>query len=104
MKAHILDCVFVDTPGQIDVVSKSACGPAFAKAFASSFPTVIAFVIDSLCSSYTATFMTNMILSWRNERKDGAVAFCVGIQHDGHGSSPLCLGGMTCFKHGSSSL
>lgn len=51
----------VDTPGQIEVFVWSASGSILLESFASSFPTVIAYVIDTPRTSSTSTFMSNML-------------------------------------------
>lgn len=53
--------VLVDTPGQIEVFVWSASGSIFLETLASSFPTVIAYVIDTPRTSSTSTFMSNML-------------------------------------------
>ncbi|KAF4547488.1 GPN-loop GTPase 1-like protein [Elsinoe fawcettii] len=56
--AHIL----LDTPGQIEVFVWSASGSILLSALASSFPTVLAYVIDTpRTTSSTSTFMSNML-------------------------------------------
>ncbi|KAI3882847.1 hypothetical protein MKW92_016928 [Papaver armeniacum] len=49
-RADQLDYVLVDTPGRI-----------ITETFASTFPTVIAYVVDTPCSSSPVTFMSNML-------------------------------------------
>jgi GPN-loop GTPase len=51
----------VDTPGQIEVFVWSASGSILLESFASSFPTVIAYIIDTPRTSRTSTFMSNML-------------------------------------------
>ncbi|BCS24437.1 putative ATP binding protein [Aspergillus puulaauensis] len=51
----------VDTPGQIEVFVWSASGSILLETFASSFPTVIAYIIDTPRTSSTSTFMSNML-------------------------------------------
>ena len=51
----------VDTPGQIEVFVWSASGSIFLESLASSFPTVIAYIIDTPRTSSTSTFMSNML-------------------------------------------
>lgn len=51
----------VDTPGQIEVFVWSASGSILLESFASSFPTVIAYIIDTPRTSSTSTFMSNML-------------------------------------------
>ncbi|KAI9679121.1 MAG: hypothetical protein M1829_001791 [Trizodia sp. TS-e1964] len=53
--------ILVDTPGQIEVFVWSASGSILLDSFASSFPTVIAYVIDTPRTSSTSTFMSNML-------------------------------------------
>ena len=51
----------VDTPGQIEVFVWSASGSILLESLASSFPTVIAYVVDTPRASSTSTFMSNML-------------------------------------------
>jgi GTPase SAR1 family protein len=53
--------IIVDTPGQIEVFVWSASGDILLGALASSFPTVIAYIIDTPRSASTSTFMSNML-------------------------------------------
>lgn len=53
--------ILVDTPGQIEVFVWSASGTILLESLASSFPTVIAYVIDTPRTSSTSTFMSNML-------------------------------------------
>lgn len=54
--------ILVDTPGQIEVFVWSASGSILLSSLASSFPTVIAYVIDTpRTTSSTSTFMSNML-------------------------------------------
>lgn len=53
-------CV-LDTPGQIEVFTWSASGVIITKALATSFPTVIVYVIDVVRSQNPTTFMSNML-------------------------------------------
>jgi GTPase SAR1 family protein len=53
--------VLVDTPGQIEVFVWSASGDILLGSLASSFPTVIAYIIDTPRTSSTSTFMSNML-------------------------------------------
>lgn len=54
------DFICVDTPGQIEVFTWSASGMIISDAFASAFPTVLVYVIDTPRSSNPITFMSNM--------------------------------------------
>ncbi|KAG8374706.1 hypothetical protein BUALT_Bualt10G0023900 [Buddleja alternifolia] len=60
-RADHLDYVLVDTPGQIEIFTWSASGAIITEAFASTFPTVIAYVVDTPRSESPATFMSNML-------------------------------------------
>ncbi|KAI9891180.1 MAG: hypothetical protein M1814_003023 [Vezdaea aestivalis] len=53
--------ILVDTPGQIEVFVWSASGSILLDSFASSFPTVVAYIIDTPRTSSTSTFMSNML-------------------------------------------
>ncbi|KAL1306953.1 hypothetical protein AAFC00_005591 [Neodothiora populina] len=54
--------ILVDTPGQIEVFVWSASGAILLDSLASSFPTVIAYVIDTpRTTASTSTFMANML-------------------------------------------
>ena len=54
--------IIIDTPGQIEVFVWSASGSILLSALASSFPTVLAYIIDTPRStSSTSTFMSNML-------------------------------------------
>ena len=53
--------IIVDTPGQIEVFVWSASGDILLGSLASSFPTVIAYIIDTPRTASTSTFMSNML-------------------------------------------
>jgi GTPase SAR1 family protein len=53
--------IIVDTPGQIECFVWSASGSILLDALASSFPTVIAYVVDTPRTASPATFMANML-------------------------------------------
>lgn len=58
----LLDRILVDTPGQIEAFTWSASGSIMTSALASSFPTVLAFVVDTpRCAASPTTFMSNML-------------------------------------------
>ncbi|KAK5137356.1 hypothetical protein LTR08_008934 [Meristemomyces frigidus] len=58
LPSHIL----IDTPGQIEVFVWSASGEILLSSLASSFPTVIAYIIDTpRTTQNTSTFMSNML-------------------------------------------
>lgn len=60
-KAVPIRNIIVDTPGQIEVFVWSASGSILLDSLASSFPTVIAYIIDTPRTSSTSTFMSNML-------------------------------------------
>ncbi|XP_015867166.2 GPN-loop GTPase QQT2 isoform X3 [Ziziphus jujuba] len=60
-RAEQLDYVLVDTPGQIEIFTWSASGSIITEAFASTFPTVVAYVVDTPRSASPVTFMSNML-------------------------------------------
>lgn len=53
--------IIIDTPGQIEVFVWSASGQILLSSLASSFPTVLAYVVDTPRTASTSTFMSNMI-------------------------------------------
>ncbi|EOO00940.1 putative atp binding protein [Phaeoacremonium minimum UCRPA7] len=53
--------ILIDTPGQIEVFVWSASGTILLESLASSFPTVIAYIIDTPRTASTSTFMSNML-------------------------------------------
>lgn len=53
--------ILVDTPGQIEVFVWSASGQILLSSIASSFPTVLAYIIDTPRTASTSTFMSNML-------------------------------------------
>ncbi|KMZ66131.1 GTPase NPA3 [Zostera marina] len=59
--AEQLDYVLVDTPGQIEIFTWSASGSIITEAFASTFPTVVVYVVDTPRSTNPVTFMSNML-------------------------------------------
>lgn len=60
-RANDLDYVLVDTPGQIEIFTWSASGAIITEAFASTFPTVVTYVVDTPRSTNPVTFMSNML-------------------------------------------
>ena len=56
-----IDSILVDTPGQIEVFVWSASGTILLESLASSFPTIIAYIIDTPRTASTSTFMSNML-------------------------------------------
>ncbi|GLT99477.1 hypothetical protein SLE2022_169140 [Rubroshorea leprosula] len=60
-RADQLDYVLIDTPGQIEIFTWSASGAIITEAFASTFPTVITYVVDTPRSASPSTFMSNML-------------------------------------------
>merc|ERR1711977_686071 len=60
--AKAIKNILVDTPGQIEVFVWSASGSILLSSLASSFPTVLAYVIDTpRTTASTSTFMSNML-------------------------------------------
>ncbi|XP_032538709.1 GPN-loop GTPase 1 isoform X4 [Chiroxiphia lanceolata] len=53
--------VILDTPGQIEVFTWSASGTIITEALASSFPSVVVYVMDTSRSTNPITFMSNML-------------------------------------------
>lgn len=53
--------VIIDTPGQIECFIWSASGAIITEAFALTFPTVIAYVVDTPRNTSPTTFMSNML-------------------------------------------
>uniref|UniRef100_A0A8D0HBH5 GPN-loop GTPase n=1 Tax=Sphenodon punctatus TaxID=8508 RepID=A0A8D0HBH5_SPHPU len=53
--------VLIDTPGQIEVFTWSASGTIITEALASSFPSVVVYVMDTSRSNSPVTFMSNML-------------------------------------------
>lgn len=53
--------VIIDTPGQIECFVWSASGAIITEAFASTFPTVVAYIVDTPRNSSPTTFMSNML-------------------------------------------
>lgn len=51
----------IDTPGQIECFVWSASGSIITESFASTFPTVIAYIVDTPRNSSPTTFMSNML-------------------------------------------
>jgi GTPase SAR1 family protein len=60
-RASSISRVLVDTPGQIECFVWSASGAIITDALASTFPTVIAYIIDTPRTAQPATFMANML-------------------------------------------
>ncbi|KAL9668651.1 hypothetical protein QQ045_006189 [Rhodiola kirilowii] len=60
-RADQLDYVLVDTPGQIEIFTWSASGSIITEAFASTFPTIVTYVVDTPRSASPSTFMSNML-------------------------------------------
>lgn len=60
-RAASVDHVIIDTPGQIECFIWSASGAIITDALASSFPTILAYIIDTPRTTSPATFMSNML-------------------------------------------
>jgi len=51
----------IDTPGQIEAFTWSASGSIITDTLASTYPTMIAYVVDSARATNPTTFMSNML-------------------------------------------
>jgi len=60
-RADSLKYIILDTPGQIEAFTWSASGSIITELMASSFPTVIVYVVDTPRSISPSTFMSNML-------------------------------------------
>ena len=56
-----LQHIVVDTPGQIEIFTWSASGAIITEAFASSAPTMVAYILDTPRCQHPQTFMSNML-------------------------------------------
>ncbi|CAI5741684.1 unnamed protein product [Hyaloperonospora brassicae] len=56
-----LDYALVDTPGQIEAFTWSASGQIITESLASTFPSVIVYVVDTPRTASPNTFMSNML-------------------------------------------
>ncbi len=61
----IVSYVIVDTPGQIEAFTWSASGAIITESFATCFPTVVVYVIDTPRTTSPNTFMSNMLYACR---------------------------------------
>lgn len=68
-RAPELDLVFLDTPGQIEIFTWSASGTIISESLASTYPTVILYVIDTPRTTAPVTFMSNMMYACRSDNK-----------------------------------
>lgn len=55
------DIAVIDTPGQIEVFTWSASGQILTESLASTFPTIVVYVMDLERSTSPITFMSNML-------------------------------------------
>jgi len=60
-RAESVDHMIIDTPGQIEIFTWSASGAIITDAIASTFPTVVAYIVDTPRAAAPATFMSNML-------------------------------------------
>jgi GTPase SAR1 family protein len=60
-RAPHLKYVFLDTPGQIEVFTWSASGTIITESFASTFPTIFVYIVDTPRCTNPTTFMSNML-------------------------------------------
>lgn len=60
-RAHHVSNILVDTPGQIEIFTWSASGAIITDTLAATYPTVVAYIIDTPRTTAPATFMSNML-------------------------------------------
>ncbi|EEB09331.1 hypothetical protein SJAG_04531 [Schizosaccharomyces japonicus yFS275] len=60
-RAPSVDHILIDTPGQIEIFQWSASGSIICDTLASSWPTCIAYIIDTPRSTSTSTWMSSML-------------------------------------------
>jgi len=60
-RKHQVPLIIFDTPGQIEAFTWSASGAILTDALASTYPTMIAYVLDIARSKNPTTFMSNML-------------------------------------------
>ncbi|KAF8527125.1 hypothetical protein JB92DRAFT_2869211 [Gautieria morchelliformis] len=60
-RADSLDFIILDTPGQIEIFTWSASGSIITTLLARSYPTLVAYILDTPRSTRPATFMSNML-------------------------------------------
>ncbi|CAI5742621.1 unnamed protein product [Peronospora destructor] len=60
-RSNDLDYAIVDTPGQIEAFTWSASGQIITESLASTFPSVIVYVVDTPRTASPNTFMSNML-------------------------------------------
>ncbi|OBZ89897.1 GPN-loop GTPase 1 [Choanephora cucurbitarum] len=60
-RAQSVSHVLVDTPGQIEIFTWSASGAIITDTLAATYPTMIAYIIDTPRTTSPATFMSNML-------------------------------------------
>jgi GTPase SAR1 family protein len=64
-RAPELDLVLLDTPGQIEIFTWSASGTIITESLASTYPTIILYVVDTPRTTSPVTFMSNMMYACR---------------------------------------
>jgi len=93
-----LDYILVDTPGQIEAFTWSASGSIFSSALASSFPTVLAFVVDTpRCIASPHTFMSSMLYACTTRFRTGLPVVLVFTKTDVSGGAECCYEWMDDF-------
>lgn len=60
-RAPELDLVLLDTPGQIEIFTWSASGTIITESLASTYPSIILYVVDTPRTTSPVTFMSNMM-------------------------------------------
>jgi hypothetical protein len=53
--------VLIDTPGQIEIFTWSASGTIISESLASTYPSIILYVVDTPRTTSPVTFMSNMM-------------------------------------------
>uniref|UniRef100_A0A7S1TDS5 GPN-loop GTPase n=1 Tax=Compsopogon caeruleus TaxID=31354 RepID=A0A7S1TDS5_9RHOD len=60
-RAHQVEILVFDTPGQIEVFAWSASGTIISESLSSMYPTIVLFVVDIPKARHPATFVSNML-------------------------------------------
>ncbi|XP_078261860.1 GPN-loop GTPase 1 [Rhinoraja longicauda] len=89
--------VLIDTPGQIEVFTWSASGTIITESLASTFPTVIVYVMDTSRSTSPVTFMSNMLYACSILYKT-RLPFIVAMNKVGLYSTSFAVEWMTDFE------
>lgn len=63
-KKDDIDFILIDTPGQIEVFTWSASGTIISDSIARSFPTVIAYVMDTVRQGFSEFILNVFIIQY----------------------------------------